>query len=56
MELYNLRTDIEETRNLAEQYPEIIERAVKILKNEHTEPELEKFKIPGLRNYDHQGR
>lgn len=56
MELYNLRTDIGETKNLVDQHPEIIERAMKIMENEHAEPEIEKFKIQGLRNYDFQGR
>lgn len=55
MELYNLRSDIGETRNLADQHPEIIERAMEIMENEHTEPEIEKFKIPGILDFDRSG-
>jgi len=48
LELFNLKTDIKETTNVADQYPEILERAAKILESQHKEPSIEKFKIPAL--------
>lgn len=48
LELYNLKTDIRETNNVADEHPEIIEKANSILKSQHTEPSIEKFKIPAL--------
>ncbi|MCM4169113.1 N-acetylgalactosamine-6-O-sulfatase [Arenibacter antarcticus] len=49
LELYNLKTDIGETLNIADQHPEVIAKAAKIIDSEHTEPEIDKFKIPGLK-------
>lgn len=48
LELYNLRTDIKETTNVADQHPEILEKAAKILESQHTEASIEKFRIPAL--------
>ena len=48
LELYNLKTDERETNNVADEHPEIIEKANSILKREHTEPSIEKFRIPAL--------
>ncbi len=48
--LYDLSTDPQETENLADQHPEIIERAKTILSQEHTPPALEKFRITALEN------
>jgi arylsulfatase len=48
LELYNLKTDLGETTNVADQYPEILEKAAKILESEHSEPTIERFKIPAL--------
>ncbi|WP_150451871.1 arylsulfatase [Arenibacter lacus] len=49
LELYNLKTDSGETINVADQHPEILKRAAQILEEEHTAPELERFKIPRLK-------
>jgi arylsulfatase len=49
LELYNLKTDIGETINVADQHPDILEKAAKILESQHTEPTIEKFKIPNLK-------
>ncbi|MDX1328375.1 MAG: sulfatase-like hydrolase/transferase, partial [Arenibacter sp.] len=49
LELYNLKTDSGETINVANQHPEILKRAAQILEKEHTAPELERFKIPRLK-------
>lgn len=46
LELYNLKNDPTETENLAEQHPEIIQKAVEIYERERETPELEHFKIP----------
>src|SRR5690606_221418 len=43
LELYNLKTDIGETINVADQHPDILEKAAKILESQHTEPTIEKF-------------
>ena len=48
LELFNLRIDLKETTNVADQHPEILEKARKILQSQHTEPSIEKFKIPAL--------
>ncbi|MDX1328623.1 MAG: N-acetylgalactosamine-6-sulfatase, partial [Arenibacter sp.] len=48
LELYNLKTDIGETTNIAAEHPEIIARAAEILDQEHIEPDNDRFKIPGL--------
>ena len=48
LELYNLRSDIKETTNVAVQHPDILEKAAKILESQHTEPSIEKFRIPAL--------
>jgi arylsulfatase len=50
LELYNLKKDPSETKNVAEQHPEIIEKAAIIFKQEHTEPENKRFEIPILKD------
>ncbi len=48
LELYNLKTDPTETTNVADDNPEIIEKAAEIFRNERESPALENFKIPLL--------
>ncbi|WP_083425874.1 arylsulfatase [Zhouia amylolytica] len=48
LELYNLSTDPTESNNVADQHPDILEKAAKILKEQHTTPEVDRFKIPML--------
>jgi len=48
VELYNLREDPAETTNLANDHPEILDKAAQIFDQERTSPELENFKIPVL--------
>lgn len=48
MELYNLANDPMETTNVANNHPEILEKAAAIFKQEHTKSEFERFQIPLL--------
>lgn len=50
LELYNLKDDIREVNNVAAQHPEIIEKAAKIFKEQHTNAEVERFRIPLVEN------
>ena len=45
IELYDLKTDIQETINVAEQFPEIVKRAEKIILREHVSSEISSFKF-----------
>ncbi len=46
LELYNLSKDPQEKNNVASEHPEIIKRAANIFKKEHTDAEIDKFRIP----------
>lgn len=46
LELYNLKTDLAEANNVADQHPEIIKRAAEIFEQEHQDAQIERFKIP----------
>lgn len=48
LELYNLKKDPKELHNVANKHPEIIEQAKAIFKEEHTSPEIQKFKIKSI--------
>ena len=48
VELYNLAEDLTESNNVADQHPEVVQQAQKIIEQEHTTPELETFIIPTL--------
>ena len=48
IELYNLANDIREEQNVAEAYPDIVERITTIMKNEHTPATIERFKMEAL--------
>ena len=48
LELYDLAEDPRETKNLADEHPEIIERAAAIFEHEYEEPEVEQFRIPSV--------
>lgn len=48
IELYNLDTDPNEERDLAEDYPDIVSRMEEIMKEAHSTPVLEAFKIKEL--------
>ena len=48
LELYNLASDPEETTNVAEAHPQVVEKAQAIFEREHTEAPLERFRIPNL--------
>ena len=44
IELYDLSSDIQETQNLADQYPEIIKQVEGILEREHVSSEIQRFR------------
>ncbi|MEE9364603.1 MAG: arylsulfatase [Cellulophaga sp.] len=48
IELYNLKKDRTESTNVAEQYPKIVAQIEAIMKREHTEAEIDRFKIKEL--------
>lgn len=48
IELYNLDQDLSEQKNVADQHPKIVENMATIMANEHTEPELERFRMEAL--------
>lgn len=48
VELYDLENDITESNNLASEYPDIVKQIEKIMLEEHTEAEIERFKIKEL--------
>lgn len=48
IELYNLKEDIQELDNVAADYPEIVKQMELILMEEHTTPELERFRMEAL--------
>ena len=48
IELYNLKNDPTEAKDVALKYPEIVSKIETIMKNEHTPAELDKFKIKEL--------
>ncbi|TMM56777.1 arylsulfatase [Maribacter algarum] len=48
LELYNLKDDPTETKNIAALHPEVLEKAAEIFKAEREIPELENFEIPIL--------
>ena len=43
IELYDLSTDLHEDRNVAEQYPEVVEKIAAIMQSARTESEIFKF-------------
>ncbi|MEM9833623.1 MAG: arylsulfatase [Bacteroidota bacterium] len=48
LELYNLAEDLTENNNVADEHPEVVQRAQSIANQAHTTPELEAFIIPTL--------
>jgi arylsulfatase len=48
IELYDLKTDIQEQNNLASEHPEIVAKMEEIMKREHVPSTVDRFKIPQL--------
>lgn len=48
VELYNLKKDLSEEHDVADAHPEIVKRIEEIMGFEHTEPELDRFKMEAL--------
>jgi arylsulfatase len=48
IELYNLKTDIQEQQNVASDHPDVVARIEEIMKREHIPSKVERFKIREL--------
>ena len=48
LELYNLEEDLQEQHNVASEHPEIVQKMEEIMEQEHTSPELERFRMEAL--------
>ncbi|MCA1760529.1 MAG: N-acetylgalactosamine-6-sulfatase, partial [Bacteroidales bacterium] len=48
IQLYNLEEDIQEQNDVSAQHPEIVQKIETIFTQEHTPPEIERFKIKQL--------
>ncbi len=48
IELYNLEEDIREENDVADEYPDIVDRIRNIMEHEHTIPEIERFRMEAL--------
>ncbi|MEN8122493.1 MAG: arylsulfatase [Bacteroidota bacterium] len=48
IELYNLEDDIKEENNLAGKFPEIVKQIEDIMQKEHTQPDIERFKMEAI--------
>jgi len=47
-ELYNLQEDPQEQNNVADEHPEVIDKAKSIFAREHTPAEIERFRMAAL--------
>ncbi len=48
LQLFNLENDIQELNNVADQHPNVADKILKIMEEEHETPAVEKFRIPAL--------
>jgi arylsulfatase len=48
IELYDLEKDMPEQHNVAGTYPGVVAEMERIMKKEHTTPEIERFKMKAL--------
>jgi len=48
LELYDLDTDIQEMKNVADQFPDIVRHVEEVMENEHRPSEIQKFKFTSL--------
>jgi arylsulfatase len=48
VELYDLRTDIQEQHNVAAENPEVVAKIEEIMRREHVPSEVDRFRIPQL--------
>jgi arylsulfatase len=48
IELYNLKNDLTESKDVADQNPEIVSKIEEIMKKEHTPADIDRFKIKQL--------
>ncbi len=52
IELYNLKNDIQEENDVADQYPEIVEKIKEIMKREHVPAKIDRFKFKELGDFE----
>ena len=50
LQLYNLDEDPKELNDIAFKHPEIVSRMEDFMREAHTTPKMDKFKIPALDN------
>jgi arylsulfatase len=48
IQLFNLKEDIQEQHNVADQHPKVVQKIKHIMANEHTMPEVDHFKMKAL--------
>ncbi len=48
LELYNLEEDLQEKHNVASDFPDLIQEIEEIMKKEHTQPQLDRFRMEAL--------
>ncbi|GAB3665125.1 arylsulfatase [Echinicola sediminis] len=48
IELYDLESDPQEQNNIAQSHPEVVTKIAEIMKNEHSTPSIDRFKIKEL--------
>ena len=48
LELYNLEEDLQELHNLAGEHPDMVQQMKEIMEQEHTSPELGRFRMKAL--------
>ena len=48
IQLYNMETDSTEQNNIADQHPEVVKKARRLMEREHETPKIEKFRMDAL--------
>jgi arylsulfatase len=48
IQLFNLKKDIQEQHNVADQHPKVVQKMKHIMSREHTTPKVDAFKMEAL--------